>query len=366
MKYESETGESMEKPSKKQKKVILIVGVTGAVYVSFQYLLPLVIPFLVAYGIALALRPSACWLEKKLQFQIRGKRIHLPLGLIGGVEIFILLLLVGIGIYFGGRKLCTEASLLIENMPLMIKKLDTWLTNTCYVLENVFHLKEGYLIITLRDMLESLVREAKSAAMPFLVVNTMSIFRAVIQVTVLTIILFVATVLSMQEMDSLRKRRDNSAFHREFTMLSNRLVVVGNAYLKTQASIILLTTVICTVGLMLMKNPYNILLGIGIGLLDALPIFGTGTVFIPWAIFCFASRQWGMGIGLVVIYLICYFLREIMEAKIMADKVGLTPLETLISMYVGLQLFGLLGFILGPIGLLIIEDMVDALCDMKL
>uniref|UniRef100_UPI000A568568 AI-2E family transporter n=1 Tax=Clostridium sp. NkU-1 TaxID=1095009 RepID=UPI000A568568 len=71
------------------------------------------------------------------------------------------------------------------------------------------------------------------------------------------------------------------------------------------------------------------------------------------------NKNWKYGIGLLIIYVICYFLREILEAKIMGGKVGLTPLETLASMYVGLQLFGLLGFILGPIGLLIVEDIVE-------
>ena len=61
----------------------------------------------------------------------------------------------------------------------------------------------------------------------------------------------------------------------------------------------------------------------------------------------------------MAIYLICYLLREILEAKMMGNRVGLTSLETLISMYVGLQLFGIAGFLLGPIGLLLIEEMVN-------
>ena len=112
-------------------------------------------------------------------------------------------------------------------------------------------------------------------------------------------------------------------------------------------------------GLFLLGNPYFILFGIGIGLLDALPIFGTGAVLIPWALFSLINKHWVYGVGLIIIYIICYFLREVMEAKIMGGKMGLTPLEALVSMYVGLQLFGLLGFILGPIGLLIIEDIVE-------
>ena len=62
---------------------------------------------------------------------------------------------------------------------------------------------------------------------------------------------------------------------------------------------------------------------------------------------------------LVGLYLVCYFMREFVEAKLMGKKMGLSPLETLMSMYVGLQLFGFLGFILGPVGLMLIEDLVE-------
>ena len=121
----------------------------------------------------------------------------------------------------------------------------------------------------------------------------------------------------------------------------------------------LLTTLICTGGFWLLKNPYYILAGMGIGILDALPIFGTGTILVPWGIFCFFQKRWGEGLILMALYLICYLLREILEAKMIGNRVGLTSLETLISMYVGLQLFGIAGFLLGPIGLLLIEEMVN-------
>ena len=62
------------------------------------------------------------------------------------------------------------------------------------------------------------------------------------------------------------------------------------------------------------------------------------------------------------LYVICYFLRQVMEAKIMGSQVGLSALETLMSMYVGLELFGIAGFLLGPVGLLMIEDLFHLYC----
>ena len=106
-------------------------------------------------------------------------------------------------------------------------------------------------------------------------------------------------------------------------------------------------------------NPYSLLLGIGIGLMDAFPFLGAGVVLIPWAVICFIKGSWTHGMILVGLYMTCYVVRQFMETKIMGNKMGLSALETLISMYVGLLLFGFSGVLLGPVGLLVIEDLLE-------
>ena len=76
--------------SRKQKKAFLTAAVTAGVYLSFRYLLPLVFPFLAAYLMALFLRPSAAFLEKRLRISFRGRMIGVPIGMIGGVELILL------------------------------------------------------------------------------------------------------------------------------------------------------------------------------------------------------------------------------------------------------------------------------------
>lgn len=351
----------MGKPDKKLKKIILIVGITGAVYGSFRYLLPLVVPFLFAYGLALLLRPSSSWLARRCRVKVRGKYYGIPVGVIGAAELTVILTLLLTGLYFGGRKLCIEACLLIDHIPEWTRSLDRWLTGVCHDMEAVLYLRENVLVILMREMLRGLMVSLRDAAMPYLMVNSVSLFRFGIQVTVISVVLLVAVALSIQEMERWKERCRLSVFQREFTLIARRLANVGDAYLKTQGIIMLLTMLICTIGFWLLGNPYYILAGVGIGILDALPIFGTGTVLIPWAVFLLFRHQWGHGIAVFGLYIICYFLREILEAKMMGDRVGLSPLETLISMYVGLQLFGIAGFLLGPIGLLLIEDLVQLL-----
>lgn len=349
----------MVQPNEKLKKIIIVTGVTGAVYVCFKYLLPLVIPFLFAYGIAVLLRPSAQWVSKASQVTIRGRRFKIPVGAAGGVELLLLLGLLGAGIYLGGRKLYGELGMLMDQIPVWIDGLDLWLTGICHNMELFFCLKEDCLVVLVRDMLLGLIASVKSTAMPYLMVNSMTIFGWFVKVTIVWVILMIGVILTLQEMDSLKARGRRSLFEAELRMIKRRLEVVCNAFVKTQGTIMLLTMTICTAGFWMLKNPYYVLGGISLGLLDALPIFGTGTVLIPWAIISFIRGRFAYGGALLAIYVICYFLREMIEAKMMGDKVGLSPLETLISMYVGLQLLGLLGFLLGPIGLLLIKDMVS-------
>ncbi len=88
---------------------------------------------MIAYIFALALRPSAVWLEKKCRLPFKKKEIHLPLAAIG-IQILILMVLFGTLLYYGGRKLFMEANLFFDNLPQMINSLDHWLTGCCFLL----------------------------------------------------------------------------------------------------------------------------------------------------------------------------------------------------------------------------------------
>ena len=102
----------------------------------------------------------------------------------------------------------------------------------------------------------------------------------------------------------------------------------------------------------------NVAVGVALGFVDVLPILGTGTVLIPWAVVCLFQRQYVTAAGLMVIYGICYFFREFAEARLMGTQLGITGLETLIAIYVGLSLFGVWGMLLGPAGYLVIREIM--------
>ena len=135
---------------------------------------------------------------------------------------------------------------------------------------------------------------------------------------------------------------------------------LGN-YLKAQAILILISFFIVLIGLYVLKIfkfnvPYPFLTAIGIGFVDALPILGSGTVMIPWAVIEALNGDFNLGIAIIVIYAIILIVRQLVEPKIVSGKIGIHPIFTLIAMYTGFKLIGILGLFVGPIILIILKN----------
>ena len=334
--------------SRKQKKAFLTAAVTAGVYLSFRYLLPLIFPFLAAYLMALLLQPSAAFLEKRLRISFRGRMIGVPIGMIGGVELILLsIFLVGL-LAAGGRRFTEELEHFLEELPGRMEELSLLGQQFEQSIERVLHLPAGKIGQLFRGTGLQGGGQVKEILLPQLLQKSVPAAAGIVRAVIVVVLFFIASILSLQEMDELRRRRFDSMFHREFFLLGRRFAVTGSAWLKTQSVIFLMTSAFSMAGLLLIGNPYYILGGIGIGVL---PIFGAGTALVPWSLFLLFKREWGHALILFGLYLLCYFLREFTEAHLMGKKMGLSPLETLAAIYVGLQL--------GPIGLLIIKDFVE-------
>jgi sporulation integral membrane protein YtvI len=127
-------------------------------------------------------------------------------------------------------------------------------------------------------------------------------------------------------------------------------------YFKAQFKIMLVLTVIMFVGFEILQVGYSFAIALGIAFLDLLPVFGTGAVLWPWAVLDMVTGNYIRAIGLVVIYLICQIVKQILQPKMVGDSIGLHPLATLVFMYTGYQFYGVFGMIIGiPIGMVIVN-----------
>ena len=140
-----------------------------------------------------------------------------------------------------------------------------------------------------------------------------------------------------------------------------KLKIAGFAYLKAQGLLLFFIAVISTIVLLLLKNPYAVLLGIIIAVVDAFPILGSGTVLIPWAVFSWFQKDYVTAAVLLTLYVVTVVVREVLEPRLMGKEMGLKPLYVLLSVYVGLKLFGVGGIVLGPIGLTILKTVFEQL-----
>jgi len=122
--------------------------------------------------------------------------------------------------------------------------------------------------------------------------------------------------------------------------------VVG--YLRALAILMAVTAFTTIIGLLLIGNRYAVTLGVLAGLLDAVPIVGTGILFGPWIVALLLMGSFGEGLKIVLMWVVTLVIRQFLEPKIMSHGLGLNPLPTLISMYVGLQLLGFGGILMGP------------------
>ncbi|MDF2944835.1 MAG: hypothetical protein K0S01_3693 [Herbinix sp.] len=127
-------------------------------------------------------------------------------------------------------------------------------------------------------------------------------------------------------------------------------------YFKAQFKIMLVLTVIMFVGFEILQVGYSFLIALGIAFLDLLPVFGTGAVLWPWAILDMITGNYIRAVGLVVIYLICQIVKQVLQPKMVGDSIGLHPLATLVFMYTGYQFYGVFGMIIGiPIGMVLVN-----------
>lgn len=135
--------------------------------------------------------------------------------------------------------------------------------------------------------------------------------------------------------------------------------LISNAiggYFKAQFKIMCVIFAVLWLGLMILGVKYSILWAIFIAFLDMLPVFGTGSILLPWTLLEVLDGDYRQAVGLVILYLISLLLHQLLQPKMVGDSVGMDPLATLIVMFMGYRFYGVLGMIIAiPIGMILIN-----------
>lgn len=125
--------------------------------------------------------------------------------------------------------------------------------------------------------------------------------------------------------------------------------------IKTELTLVLISTIQLIIGFIMLGIDYAVTLGIMAGILDILPLVGPGILFVPWIIYNLIRGNIFFAVSLCCLYIIIIITRQVMETRLMSGKLELHPLVILISIYIGLKFFGVLGAMLGPVIAMILK-----------
>lgn len=161
--------------------------------------------------------------------------------------------------------------------------------------------------------------------------------------------------------------RENISREHEIAIVKTRRLLgdILGKMLKSYATLIFITFCEVSIGLNILKligvysGGYILVLSIITAIVDILPVLGTGTILIPWAVFNLFTGNIGLGIGLVILYALITVIRQVLEPRLVAMNVGLHPVITLFGMYMGVQLFGFLGIFILPITFVLVKALND-------
>ncbi|MDF2722591.1 MAG: sporulation integral rane protein YtvI [Paenibacillus sp.] len=128
-------------------------------------------------------------------------------------------------------------------------------------------------------------------------------------------------------------------------------------FLRAQIILSALTYIVSLIGLLTLRIEYPFAVALLVIIVDVLPILGTGSVFVPWAVFMLLKGQMTVALGLIALFIIITIFRRIVEPKILGDSIGIGALPTLIGLYVGFELMGVAGLFLGPIVIMIYKEL---------
>ena len=321
--------------------------ILGIVIVLARYALGVLMPFFIALIIALLLKPAVAFFQTKLK---------IPRGVASIVLVVLFYALLGLLLIVIGVQLFSSAKQFFLILPsLYTDTIVPWMSNAFASLQEfaghldpdaaaAYNVVSTNVTKSLGDAIVNLSKQVVS----WVTSSTLKAPRLLLNILIMVISTIFMTV-DFPKINAFVKRQLSERWR---TLLSNARVQLGRtlwSYLRSYAIILSITFGEIFLGLSIIgvKNAAGI--AVAIAIFDILPVVGSGLVLLPWTIYTLMSGNLTTGIGLAVLYVVVIVVRQIMEPKIVGDRVGLHPLVTLMSMVLGTYLFGGIGLLGLPI-----------------
>ncbi|WP_026486540.1 sporulation integral membrane protein YtvI [Caldanaerobius polysaccharolyticus] len=335
-------------------RYMVYVIIAFVTYLILFKLLPALLPFIVAAILAIVIDPAVEFLEKKLKIP-RGLAVAVTMLSIFGFILFL--------IAIATTQIISELQRLLGILPAYFnsasKDLNTMILNIQDLYAGLPKNVTDIIQSNIGNVVNTLYGIAKAS-----INYTINLFSNIPHMFMISMITLIATFFMSKDKNIIvpfllkqipKKWAANT--HNIKTDLFKTLF----GFLRAELTIILLTFIECSIGLLIIGFDYAFLMGLIVSVVDALPIIGSGSVLIPWAlIVIFIYKNVKVGIYLIILYAIIIILRQLMEPHIVGSSIGLHPLVTLLSMYLGLKFMGFIGLFMGPAIVILVKTMQKA------
>lgn len=351
-----------QEPYKKIAIILFYITVSCLfAYLFFKYLFGLLMPFILAYLLAAALQPA-------VRFLCKHAKVPKKLSVL--VLVLVVTTLLGVLCYFTVDRIYTELTVLSQNVKGFI---DHVRSDEEYAKNLIEKISNAIPFVDMRDRLlamwENMDNELESVLLALaekLSGSVLPILGGLIAFVPNALLAIVIVILSTYYFaaDFHRINRFIIAQLPEKSVKNLRLfreefVDTILKFLRAYGLITLITFLELFVAFTILGVKFAFLIALVVSVIDILPVLGTGTVLIPWAIFLLLIGDYYTGVALIIVYIVIAVIRQIIEPKIVGKYIGLYPLLTLVAMYIGLKVMGVLGLLVFPIVIIIVKKLND-------
>ncbi|MBR2371226.1 MAG: sporulation integral membrane protein YtvI [Clostridia bacterium] len=338
---------------KKYAAIAICIGGTLAVLYFFgKYALGLFSPFLIGYGIAF----MGVRLSEKIRRHFRIKRFGRTFA---AVTVSAILAIIGFGAYASIHRLVYEGSRFINELSDegtiegFVNGAVEWGNRFIRGLPFSSAIMDGE---QLSERIGGAISGLLQNAVERLGGKLTSFVGGIIS-GLPSLILFVTVTLISCYYFCFELDRVNAAIFKSLPRgikkavpdLRDRVSGVAMGYIKAYFTLYVITAASLTVGLMVLGVRYAFILAIIIATVDLLPVLGIGVIMIPWGVIALLRHDTFLGVGLLILFVLISITRQVLEPRILGKRLGIHPLITLITMYIGFKLFGIIGMISGPL-----------------
>ena len=320
-------------------------------YLCLRYLLGYLMPFLLALAIA-----GGC--EKGISFL--GRKLHLKRSFLAAVVTLTLVSSFAALLAAGVSALLRQAMSFLAELPLYLQQLPRFSDEMLQRLEEFCTscgadmrpwLQEG--VHSLTSQLGVWLGKLSQRCLQWVTAAVSRLPRAALFTVTAALAVFF-TIGSYPQIKAFLRRQFSEERRRSLREFRDGTVTSVKQWLRAQLLLLGITFAELLAGLALLRMPYALLIAAVTALIDALPVFGSGIVLLPWAAICFCSGAMPRGLALTALYAVVTLVHNLAAPKLLATQSGMTPLVSLLAMYVGFCAGGVWGMLLGPVAAMLL------------